>query len=67
MRVKAVGPGPVGTPLNPADKSPDQITKLDAQRPMKRPAQRAPVFVFLASPQTSSYITGEILPVIGGY
>jgi NAD(P)-dependent dehydrogenase (short-subunit alcohol dehydrogenase family) len=37
---------------------------------MKRPAQPeeiAPAFVFLASPQCSSYITGEILPVIGGY
>ena len=38
--------------------------------PMKRPAQPeeiAPAFVFLASPQCSSYITGEILPIIGGY
>jgi NAD(P)-dependent dehydrogenase (short-subunit alcohol dehydrogenase family) len=38
--------------------------------PMKRPAQPeeiAPAFVFLASPHCSSYITGEILPVIGGY
>jgi NAD(P)-dependent dehydrogenase (short-subunit alcohol dehydrogenase family) len=38
--------------------------------PMKRPAQPeeiAPAYVFLASPQCSSYITGEILPIIGGY
>ena len=37
---------------------------------MKRPAQPeeiAPAYVFLASPQTSSFITGEVLPVIGGY
>jgi len=37
---------------------------------MKRPAQPeeiAPAYVFLASPQTSSYITGEVLPIIGGY
>jgi NAD(P)-dependent dehydrogenase (short-subunit alcohol dehydrogenase family) len=37
---------------------------------MRRPAQPeeiAPAFVFLASPQTSSYITGEILPILGGY
>lgn len=36
----------------------------------KRPAQPeeiAPAYVFLASPQCSSYITGEILPIIGGY
>ena len=37
---------------------------------MKRPAQPeeiAPAYVFLAPPQTSSFITGEVLPVIGGY
>jgi NAD(P)-dependent dehydrogenase (short-subunit alcohol dehydrogenase family) len=34
---------------------------------MKRPGAAAPAHVFLASPQRSSYITGEILPVIGGY
>ena len=37
---------------------------------MKRPAQAeeiAPAFVFLAAPSCSSYITGEILPIIGGY
>lgn len=70
IRVNAVAPGPVWTPLNPADKSPEQISQFGAKTPMKRPAQPeeiAPAFVFLASPQTSSYITGEILPVIGGY
>jgi NAD(P)-dependent dehydrogenase (short-subunit alcohol dehydrogenase family) len=37
---------------------------------MKRPAQPeeiAPAYVFLASPQSASYITGEVLPIIGGY
>ena len=46
------------------------VRDASADVPMKRPAQPeeiAPAFVFLASPQCSSYITGEILPVIGGY
>jgi NAD(P)-dependent dehydrogenase (short-subunit alcohol dehydrogenase family) len=70
IRVNAVAPGPVWTPLNPADKSAEDVAHFGEQTPMKRPAQPeeiAPAFVFLASPQTSSYITGEILPVIGGY
>jgi NAD(P)-dependent dehydrogenase (short-subunit alcohol dehydrogenase family) len=70
IRVNAVAPGPVWTPLNPADKKPKDISKFGADTPMKRPAQPeeiAPAYVFLASPQCSSYITGEILPIIGGY
>jgi len=70
IRVNAVAPGPVWTPLNPADKPADKIAKFGERTPMGRPAQPeelAPAYVFLASPQTSSYITGEILPVIGGY
>jgi NAD(P)-dependent dehydrogenase (short-subunit alcohol dehydrogenase family) len=70
IRVNAVAPGPVWTPLNPSDKEADQIVSFGEDSPMKRPAQPeeiAPAFVFLASPQLSSYITGEILPVIGGY
>jgi len=70
IRVNAVAPGPVWTPLNPADKEAGDVTKFGAATPMKRPAQPeeiAPAFVFLASPQCSSYITGEILPIIGGY
>jgi NAD(P)-dependent dehydrogenase (short-subunit alcohol dehydrogenase family) len=69
IRVNAVAPGPVWTPLNPADK-PEKTPEFGAQTPMGRPAQPeeiAPAFVFLASPQTASYITGEILPIIGGY
>jgi NAD(P)-dependent dehydrogenase (short-subunit alcohol dehydrogenase family) len=70
IRVNAVAPGPVWTPLNPADKSAERITQFGADTPMKRPAQPeeiAPAFVFLAAPSCSSYITGEVLPIIGGY
>ncbi|HEX3700850.1 MAG TPA: SDR family oxidoreductase [Phenylobacterium sp.] len=70
IRVNAVAPGPVWTPLNPADKQAEQVAKFGSKTPMKRPAQPeeiAPAYVFLASPQTSSYITGEIVPIIGGY
>jgi NAD(P)-dependent dehydrogenase (short-subunit alcohol dehydrogenase family) len=70
IRVNAVAPGPVWTPLNPADKQKKDISKFGAKTAMKRPAQPeeiAPAYVFLASPQCSSYITGEILPIIGGY
>jgi NAD(P)-dependent dehydrogenase (short-subunit alcohol dehydrogenase family) len=70
IRVNAVAPGPVWTPLNPADKEARDVRTFGADTPMKRPAQPeeiAPAYVFLASPQCSSYITGEILPIIGGY
>jgi NAD(P)-dependent dehydrogenase (short-subunit alcohol dehydrogenase family) len=46
------------------------VAEFGADTPMKRPAQPeeiAPAYVFLASKQCSSYITGEILPIIGGY
>ena len=70
IRVNAVAPGPVWTPLNPADKEAEKVAEFGAHAAMKRPAQPeeiAPAFVFLASGQCSSYITGEILPIIGGY
>jgi NAD(P)-dependent dehydrogenase (short-subunit alcohol dehydrogenase family) len=70
IRVNAVAPGPVWTPLNPADKSAKDVSQFGGQTEMKRPAQPeeiAPAFVFLASNQCSSYITGEILPILGGY
>jgi len=70
IRVNAVAPGPVWTPLNPADKEAKDVSKFGTKTPMKRPAQPeeiAPAFVFLASSHCSSYITGEILPIIGGY
>jgi NAD(P)-dependent dehydrogenase (short-subunit alcohol dehydrogenase family) len=70
IRVNAVAPGPVWTPLNPADKEAKDVSEFGAKTPMQRPAQPeeiAPAYVFLASPQCASYITGEILPIIGGY
>jgi NAD(P)-dependent dehydrogenase (short-subunit alcohol dehydrogenase family) len=70
IRVNAIAPGPVWTPLNPADRKPEQVAEFGAKTGMKRPAQPeeiAPAFVFMAAPSCSSYITGEILPIIGGY
>lgn len=70
IRVNAVAPGPVWSPLNPSDKPAERVADFGADTPMKRPAQPeeiAPAYVFLSSPHCSSYITGEILPVIGGY
>jgi NAD(P)-dependent dehydrogenase (short-subunit alcohol dehydrogenase family) len=69
IRVNAVAPGPVWTPLNPSD-NPEQMKTFGGNTRMKRPAQPeevAPAYLFLASAQMSSFITGEILPVIGGY
>jgi len=70
IRVNCVAPGPVWTPLNPSDKEADDVAHFGEKTLMKRPAQPeelAPSYVFLASSHCSSYITGEILPVIGGY
>ncbi len=70
IRVNVVAPGPVWTPLNPADQQADKVAQFGAKTVMKRPAQPeeiAPAYVFLASPQMSSFITGEVLPIIGGY
>jgi NAD(P)-dependent dehydrogenase (short-subunit alcohol dehydrogenase family) len=70
ITVNAIAPGPVWTPLNPADQSAESIAEFGSSTAMKRPAQPeeiAPAFVFLAAPSCSSYITGEVLPIIGGY
>jgi NAD(P)-dependent dehydrogenase (short-subunit alcohol dehydrogenase family) len=69
IRVNCVSPGPVWTPLNPSDKTPDKVAEFGADTPMKRPAQPeeiAPAFVFFASNTDSSYITGEVLTLLGG-
>ena len=68
IRVNAVAPGPVWTPLNPADKDAESIQKFGSATDMKRPAQPeelSPAYVFLASPVCSSYITGIVLPITG--
>jgi len=70
IRVNAVAPGPVWTPLNPADRPADEVKSFGSSTPMRRAAQPeeiAPAYVFLAAPSCSSYITGELLPIIGGY
>jgi NAD(P)-dependent dehydrogenase (short-subunit alcohol dehydrogenase family) len=71
IRVNAVAPGPVWTPLNIVDEgtSKEKVSKFGRQQPIKRPAQPeeiAPAYVFLASNADSSYITGAILPETGG-
>jgi NAD(P)-dependent dehydrogenase (short-subunit alcohol dehydrogenase family) len=68
IRVNAVAPGPVWTPLNPADQEPQAVKDFGKQTVFKRPAQPeelAPAYVFLASPVCSSYVTGIVLPVTG--
>jgi NAD(P)-dependent dehydrogenase (short-subunit alcohol dehydrogenase family) len=71
IRVNAVAPGPVWTPLNPSDagRSPKEVAEFGSKVPMGRPAQPdelSPAYVFLASNADSSYITGIVLPVMGG-
>jgi NAD(P)-dependent dehydrogenase (short-subunit alcohol dehydrogenase family) len=71
IRVNAVAPGPVWTPLNPADAGlpPEKVAKFGSGNPMGRPAQPeevAPAYVFLASDADSSFITGIVLQVMGG-
>jgi len=71
IRVNAVAPGPVWTPLNPSDQgmTPEKVSQFGAKSPMGRPAQPeeiAPAYVFLASDADSSYITGIVLNEMGG-
>ena len=69
IRVNCVAPGPVWTPLNIADKPAKEAAEHGKKTPMGRPAQPeevAPAFVFFASEADSSYITGEVLTLLGG-
>jgi NAD(P)-dependent dehydrogenase (short-subunit alcohol dehydrogenase family) len=69
IRVNCVAPGPVWTPLNIADKPADEAAEHGSGVPYERPAQPeeiAPAFVFFASEADSSYITGEVLTLLGG-
>jgi len=71
IRVNAVAPGPVWTPLNPADPGlpPEKVARFGEKQPIGRPAQPeeiAPAYVFLASDADSSYVSGIILEQLGG-
>jgi len=68
IRVNAIAPGPVWTPLNPADAPAGKVAGFGRHTDMKRPAQPeelSPAYVFLAAPACSGYITGIVLPVTG--
>lgn len=68
IRFNAVAPGPVWTPLNPADMPAETVAEFGRNTDMKRAAQPeelSPAYVFLASPVCAGYITGIVLPVTG--
>ncbi|HLP23513.1 MAG TPA: SDR family oxidoreductase [Microbacteriaceae bacterium] len=68
IRVNAVAPGPIWTPLIPATGWTDKLEHFGEDTPLGRvgqPAEVAPAFVFLAS-EAASYISGTVLPVTGG-
>jgi len=69
VRVNAVAPGPVWTPLIPATMPEDKVKKFGEHVPMQEPAQPddiAPSYVFFAAERLSRYYTGEVLAPIGG-
>lgn len=69
IRVNAVAPGPIYTPLIPATFAEDKVENQGGETPMERrgqPAELAPSYVFLASYADSSYITGQVIHVNGG-
>jgi NAD(P)-dependent dehydrogenase (short-subunit alcohol dehydrogenase family) len=69
IRVNCVAPGPVWTPFIPSSGPPKQTSQHGKGTPMGRPGQPeevAPAFVFFASEGDSSYITGEVLTLLGG-
>jgi NAD(P)-dependent dehydrogenase (short-subunit alcohol dehydrogenase family) len=69
IRVNAVAPGPIWTPLQPATQDADHLETFGGDTPLGRagqPAEVAPAFVFLASPSDASYVSGTVLGVTGG-
>ena len=69
IRVNVVAPGPVWTPLNPADRPAEKMDEFGQGSAMGRAAQPeelSPAYVFLAAPSCSSYISGSVLEVLGG-
>lgn len=68
IRVNAVAPGPIWTPLIPSTFPPDKVKEFGKDTPLGRPGQPeevAPAFVYLAS-EDSSYVTGQTIHVNGG-
>ena len=68
IRVNAVAPGPIWTPLIPSTFSPDRVARFGADVPMQRgddPFEVAPCYVFMAS-SDSTYMTGQVLHPNGG-
>jgi NAD(P)-dependent dehydrogenase (short-subunit alcohol dehydrogenase family) len=68
IRVNAVAPGPVWTPLNPADRPAEKVAQFGRNSDMKRAAQPeeiSPAFVYLAAPACSGYVSGIVLPITG--
>jgi NAD(P)-dependent dehydrogenase (short-subunit alcohol dehydrogenase family) len=64
IRVNGVAPGPIWTPLIPASFPEEKVKQFGSEVPMKRagqPSEVAPCFVFLASEQDSSYMSGQVL------
>ncbi len=69
IRVNAVAPGPIWTPLQPSTQPVEKVRKFGADTPLGRagqPAEVAPAFVFLASERDASYVSGTVLGVTGG-
>ncbi|MDR0266870.1 SDR family oxidoreductase [Paenibacillus sp.] len=68
IRVNAVAPGPIWTPLIPSSFDAQEVSEFGSTQPMKRPGQPeevAPAFVYLAS-NDSSYVSGQVIHVNGG-
>ena len=69
IRVNCVAPGPVWSPLNPQSSDAEKVAQFGQKTPMGRPAQpeeMAPAYVYFASTADSSYVTGEVLALMGG-
>jgi NAD(P)-dependent dehydrogenase (short-subunit alcohol dehydrogenase family) len=69
IRVNAVAPGPIWTPLIVATRPQEKVETFGAQTPLGRagqPAEVAPAYVYLASPSDASYVSGTVLGVTGG-
>ncbi|MFB0835004.1 SDR family oxidoreductase [Arthrobacter halodurans] len=69
IRVNAVAPGPVWTPLQPATKEPEAVAEMGRDTPLGRigqPAELAGAYVFLACPAEASFVSGTVLGVTGG-